>query len=442
MARDDILDRELTELEKEIEAKVDSLFVEMGEGVGSMQGEEDPWKRLKELFLALEWEIEECTLLKICTEVGHLQSRFPEGAVGTLLEWMGETSRRIRVQGREVDQEGVQLLRDLKDALFGLVEDPFRDSGPVLRPLRPRVEGFLVRGEEAPTISLEAACGEELLGQGLDRKVGEALRPQQEPLFEPEAGPAAVQEVPPVEAALEKPWEEDAVTMGRALPEEICAEAQAEPTEQIDRVKVALSDCGRKLEGLVTELSAADPLGVRSAFETAARRLKELAGSLESVVASLKEQVQTLWSLDLVPRPVEPEVRAQPEGTNEDVLFVSVSNRVFGIPMAWVRGVFRVPARSVSQVMQLSEVTLKGNTVPLVPLWKKLGLGRALYTFPKEEKRILLVGPGSGKVGILVDQVLARQEVLVRPVEEHQRALFKGTVTVEKNALVVDIEAL
>lgn len=443
MARDDILDKELSELEKEIEAKVDSLFVEIeAGGGGAPAGEEEPWKRLKELFLTLEWEIEESTLLKICAEAEHLQSRFPEGVVGTLLGWIGSAAGKIRAQGEDVGQEGVQLLMDLKNALFQAVEDPFGDPGPLLGELRPRVERLLVGvEEEAPTITLEAAGSEEFLSLELERAVDETLGTEQEPAIEPAAAPEgalAWAETPHYEVPVEV---EEALTETPG-PEPPALKAEAEPSDQIDQVKEAISDCGRSLEQVVKQLSEKDPLGLGSALQQAGQRLQEMAGALEKVLASLREQLQTLWSLDLVVRPPEPEAPPEPQGVKEEVLFVSVSNRVFGIPMASVRGVFRVPARSVPQVLQLSEITLKENTVPLVSLWKKLGLGRALYTFPKEEKRILLVGSGNGAVGILVDQVLARQEVLVRPVEEDQRALFKGIVSVEKNALVVDIDAL
>jgi chemotaxis signal transduction protein len=431
MARDDILEKELSELEKEIEAKVDSLFVEMDEEASSAQAQEDPWKRLKELFLTLEWEIEESTLLKICAEVEHLQSQFPEGALGTLLGWIGETAKKISEQGAEVDQEAIQLLTDLKDSLFQVAEDPFGDPQPILAPLRPRMERFLVgEVEEAPTITLEAAGGEELLMKDLDRTVEEVFGPEEEEeqfLLETEPGPS---ESPAASIQDERAVQE---TMEEAV------QLKSEPSEQIDMVKTALTDCGEKLQGVLKELSSQDPFGMRSAFEAMAQRLGEMASSLETVVNSLREQVQTLWSLDLVPKPPEPQAL---EGNLEEILFVSVSNRVFGIPMSCVMGVFRVPSRSVSQVVQMSEVTLRDKTVPLVSLWKKLGLGRALYTFPKEEKRIILVASGNGEVGLLVDQVLARQEILVRPVEEDQRPLFKGFVSVEKNALVVDLEAL
>lgn len=431
MARDDILEKELTDLEKEIEAKVDTLFVEMDEEAGSVQAQEDPWKRLKELFLTLEWEIEESTLLKICAEVEHLHSRFPEGALGTLLGWIGETTRKISEQGAEVDQEAIQLLTDLKDSLFQVAEDPFGDPQPILSPLRPRVESFLVgEVEEAPTITLEAAGGEELLMKDLDRTVEEVFGPEEaeeEFLLEPDVGPTKSPAV----------IKQDQTAVQETLREDV--DLKSEPSEQIDGVKTALTYCGEKLQGVLRELSSEDLFGMKSAFEAMAQRLSQMASSLETVVSSLREQVQTLWSLDLVPRPPEPQA---PEGTLEEILFVSVSNRVFGIPMSCVMGVFRVPSRSVSQVVQMSEVTLRDKTVPLVSLWKKLGLGRALYTFPKEEKRIILVSSGSGEVGLLVDQVLARQEILVRPVGDDQRGLFKGLVSVEKNALVVDIEAL
>jgi chemotaxis signal transduction protein len=484
MARDSSLEKEFSQLEREIEAKVDSLFVEIeeGEGAASSAGE-DPWKELKEHFLTLEWEIDAEVLGKIATEVKSLQARFPDGAVGTLLGWLAQVTDRVRGQGGEVEQDSMKILHQLKEGLLRVAEDPFQDSDAILNSLRGKVERMLMgEEEEAPTITLDAVKGgvDGLLMEELDRTVEEALRPEEDDLLfseEPEEEisfaedettvmqpvkretprMAAEPEAPMVETDEQISWEAPPpVEEARPLvPSGIVPLAPvgtpAVPTLEeegmgdLERIKRDLSSSGSQLKDMLVALRKTDdPLGLATVLGEVTERFREFSRRLEGLSGILDDQLRELATLELIPKQPEPlvEAPAEPEEAREEVLFMSVSNRVFGIPMASVRGVYRVPGKAVPQLVQMTEIQIQGRNVPLISLWKKLGLGRALYTFPKEEKRVLLVKSGTGEVGLLVDQVLARQEVSLRPVEGGERGLFRGIVTVEKNAYVVDIEAL
>lgn len=415
MGRDNLLDKELKELEKEIEKKVDSLFVEMDEG--AVAAEEDPWKYLRELFLTLEWEIDETTLEKIASEAEALQERFPEGAIGTLLGWIVQMARKVAEDITAVDQKEAKLLMDLKDALFQIIEDPFKDASSLLGELRPRLERSLVGvEEEAPTITLEAALGGDMEQEGWEEVIEEGLKEE---------------EVPPMEEA--------------PLQAQVGEEKEREVEtlqDQVERIKRSISECAKRFDMLASNLSQEDPLGLRAAFEALNKNLRGLAQSLAEATSALGEQVEALLSLELVPKQKEPEVSPESQGAVEEILFVSVSNRVFGIPMRSVRGVFRVPYRAVPEVVKLEEVILRDRKVPLVSLWQRLGVGRALFTLPREEKRILLVESDRGEVGVLVDRVIARKETMVKPLEETQLPIVRGAVTVEKTAYVLDSGAL
>ena len=475
MARDDIMDRELSQLEEEIEAKVDSLFVEMEEGEGAGPSAEDPWRELKEHFLTLEWEIDLGVLEKISQSVQRLRTRYENGSLGLVLGWMAQVAEKIKGCGTEVEKESIALLHQLKDGLMRIVEDPPKDPGMILDPLRGKVNRFLLsEEEEAPTVTVEAIRGEgDFLFDELDRAVEEALV-EEEPLLAEEPVSEAPGEAegetvefeglgveetvePEIGAEFLKGLEEEIEegigreeaprreVLGVPLREAVPVSAQeapapaVEPEEELEGIRRALAESGAHLGRFLDGLEG-DPLGLRAALQGVSERFRDLSQSLGGIVTSLQERIRALEELDLVRRPQEPTPEPQPN--REEVLFISVSSRIFGIPIGAVRGVFRVPSKAVSQIVQAAEVELKGRTVPLISLWKKLGLGRALYTFPKEEKRVLLVASGTGEVGLLVDQVLARQEVTLRPVEAEQRALFRGMVTVEKGAYVIDIETL
>jgi chemotaxis protein histidine kinase CheA len=471
MARDDALDKEFDQLEQEIEAKVDSLFVEVdAEGDEGLSVEEDPWKGLKEHFLTLEWEIDRSVLEKIGQEVRTLKTRFPDGPIHTLLGWMGQVADKIRDEGAEASQDIVAVLHETKEGLLKLGGDPFQDPDPILIPLRERVEKVLRGEEEAPTITLEAlGRGDELLFEDLDRTVEEVLQEEGEPLTEAEetvqegagAPPLGILDTGAGEAEFGWTDEEEPAAIAPAATARAAsagveapaaspppaAATAAEPADMgaepgdLDRIKEGLAAAGREIQGLLDGLQGpSDPLGITRALELVQQGVQSFSSSLTQMVFGLQEQIRALASLDLAPKLPDPVVL--PEPPRQEILFVSVSNRIFGIPLDAVQGIFRVPSKAVPHVVQMNEVGLRGDTVPLISLWKKLGLGRALYTFPKEEKRVLLVHAGTGPVALLVDQVLARQSVALKPMEGEVRPLFKGLVTVEKNAFVVDVDAL
>lgn len=459
MATDDTLDKELSRLEAEIDAKVDSLFVETDEegGAGPAK-EEDPWRGLREHFLALEWEIDPGTLQKVSEEVRRLRAMFPDGALSTLLGWMERITERIQALGADLDQPIMKAFHRVKDALMGVIDDPSRDPRGVVESIKVDVERVLAGEEEAPTITLEAFEEEEgLLFEEFDRAVEEALIPEEVSVQGPSApleGRASEVELGELGEALEVPEEElragePGMVLAEAVEEQVVSVPEEAPAAELpgaevsdlDQVKASMVQASEEFERLVEGLQGrGDPLGLNALFQEALQRVQELSQGLGRISATLRGRIEALQRLELVPLPPEPV--PEPEAPKEEVLFVSVSNRIFGIPLACVRGIFRVPSKAVSQVVQMNEVSLRGRVVPLVSLWRKLGLGRALYTFPKEEKRVLLVSSGTGEMGLLVDRVLAREKVEIKPTEGDERSLFRGVATIEKGAFVVDMEAM
>lgn len=459
MATDDTLDKELSRLEAEIDAKVDSLFVETDEegGAGPAK-EEDPWRGLREHFLALEWEIDPGTLQKVSEEVRRLRAMFPDGALSTLLGWMERITERIQALGADLDQPIMKAFHRVKDALMGVIDDPSRDPRGVVESIKVDVERVLAGEEEAPTITLEAIEEEEgLLFEEFDRAVEEALIPEEVSVQGPSApleGRASEVELGELGEALEVPEEElragePGMVLAEAVEEQVvsvpgeapAAELPGAEVSDLDQVKASMVQASEEFERLVEGLQGGgDPLGLNALFQEALQRVQELSQGLGRISATLRGRIEALQRLELVPPPPEPV--PEPEAPKEEVLFVSVSNRIFGIPLACVRGIFRVPSKAVAQVVQMNEVSLRGRVVPLVSLWRKLGLGRALYTFPKEEKRVLLVSSGTGEMGLLVDRVLAREKVEIKPTEGDERSLFRGVATIEKGAFVVDMEAM
>jgi len=467
MARDDQIDKELHQLEEEIEAKVDSLFVEMEGALEEKEGsEEDPWKDLREYFYTLEWEIDAETLEKIASEVARLKTRFLEGPFAELLDWLAQVTERIRARASDVDQESMKVFHEIKEGLLKLVDDPKMDPTSILDPLRERVTAYLEALEEAPTITVDLAQEEEIFMEELDRAVDDAIREYEEPGTVERETPAPAFEGPSLEAGLEEttvqeesdlrveteettgvdqpqepvqptppPLEEPFEGPGIEGPE--VASAEEDPLSQ---ARGTMKEGMDRIEAAVREFQELqDPLGLESAIKEAGQKLRSLVDTLLEGLDAIRWGLTSLQDVQIAP-PSEPQ--EEPEGPAEqDLLFVSVSNRILGIPMDRVRGVYRVPSRVSAQIRRWPTANLAGRVVPLVPLGRKLGLEKLLELAPKQEKRIILVQKDSEEVGLLVDRVVARQ-VVPMEIGKGESPPILGRVRMEKEASVLNVDAL
>jgi chemotaxis protein histidine kinase CheA len=471
-------------LDEEIDAKVDSLFVE-GEEQREGGVEDDPWKQLKEHFLTLEWEIDMDVLDKISQEVRVLRNRHSDGPLFTMLGWMDQTVDKIRETGSDVDQDAMKVFLELKDGLLRLAEEPFQDPAPILDPLREKVSSFIEgEEEEIPTITIEEPDEEEeQIFAELDRAVDEAFLMEGDEAFAMEETQmempldgedeselykeTVVEEGFPrhddvdetvLLGAEKTPWTKDEAAPAEPYQSEETVMADrtsdvgdvempvtdtASVTDEFEEIRASLSESAKDLHNRLENFGrGGDPFGLESFSKEISHKILEFSKSIQDAVRLLEERIEVLNRLDLAPpAPAAPEPEDEPVVEREDVLFVSVSDRVIGLPMPSVRGIFRVPSAAMGRIDQSNEVILKGRTVPLVPLRKTLGLAKALYAFPKTEGRVIMVDSPEGDVGLLVDQVLARQDVVLQ-LEDEPKPMFKGRVTVEKAAYVVDIGAL
>lgn len=97
-----------------------------------------------------------------------------------------------------------------------------------------------------------------------------------------------------------------------------------------------------------------------------------------------------------------------------EALIVAAGGQTFAVPLAGVREVLRVPAGQISSIEQNELLPYRGGTLPLVRLARRFGLPEtaqgAGFAF--------VVGSGGTTVGIAVDRLLGKREIVVRPIND------------------------
>jgi two-component system chemotaxis sensor kinase CheA len=112
------------------------------------------------------------------------------------------------------------------------------------------------------------------------------------------------------------------------------------------------------------------------------------------------------------------------------IVTVRVGAQGFGVPIEAVAETARLPAGAIQRVRGGEAFVLRGRTVPLLRLGRLLGLeGTAA-----DEARVLVVRAGEALVGVAVDAVGERIDVLLRPMA----GLLAGTRGVQGAALMGD----
>jgi type II secretory pathway component PulJ len=426
MTKDDTLDIELKKLEKEIESKVDSLFVDsqMGEELESLDLEkeeevyskmleEDEFRDLKEYFLTLEWEIDPKTLSKLSEEIQRLEKRFRENEnVATLLGLMGKAVARIMEREDEGTKETISFLNNAKEALFQIIgkEEMILTPQELVREIESQYNDLIGPYEEE--IKEGEALEEALSEVGFDeieKVVERAIRPEGEPI-----------EV--------KAWEAPSEV------EKLVASKEEQITD-LEYYKKRLLDQSDQLMSLIERFRLTEDLmGHKRLFDKMVEDLKALSKELLSIQEDLRVNAERLSLISFQ----QTKEAMEEKPPLKDLIFVSISNRIFAFPAESIEALFRVPMEYAPIVSKMSEIQLKDRVYPLVWLGEKVGMQKGITIFPKEE-RILLVRSAKGLKAIIVDKVIARQEVEVREIEEDQRKeLFSGIAIIPKGAFIIN----
>lgn len=431
MPKDDFLDIELEKLEKEIESKVDKLFVdsELAEERQSFSLEEegifpeifegeDAFSRLREYFLTLDWEINANTIKGLLEEVQRLEELYRgDKNIATLLGLMDKALSRLIEPGDRADRETISFLNRAKEALFQIVgpeKGEISDPEKMVMEMEAQYERLIGFPEEEfkETVAMEAIP--EVGFDEIEKVIERTIRPEGEPL-EKEAGKAIAEE------------------KGAIRPSE------EEVHDEFEYYKRRLLGQTEQLRSLIERFHLAeDLLGHKRIFDKMVEDIKALSRELIGIQEDLQENVQRLSLLSF--QPLKEAIEKKPP--LKDLIFVSIANRIFAFPAESIQALFRVPMEYSPIVSKMKEIQLKSSIYPLIWLGERVGIQKGLTVFPKEA-RILLVRSGEEMKAILVDKIIARQEVEVKEIqkEEHQE-LFSGIAIIPKGAFVIDSKLL
>ncbi|SMH33600.1 chemotaxis protein CheA [Azospirillum agricola] len=124
------------------------------------------------------------------------------------------------------------------------------------------------------------------------------------------------------------------------------------------------------------------------------------------------------------------------------VVVVEAAGELFGVPVALVEGMRRVPRADIRALKTAESVVLGGRVVPLLRLRRLLGLPED----PRERaaERVLVAGLGGagGTVALVVDDVRERADVMLRPMHGVLRGLrgYSGTAVLGDGRLLLVLD--
>lgn len=98
-------------------------------------------------------------------------------------------------------------------------------------------------------------------------------------------------------------------------------------------------------------------------------------------------------------------------------LLVSIESEIFAIPLSFISETMSVMPDEINTVQEQEFVFLRENILPLKRLQRVFQVPHS--DVPKEpELNIVVVNKGTGKVGLIVDNLIGQQEIVIKPVSK------------------------
>lgn len=125
-------------------------------------------------------------------------------------------------------------------------------------------------------------------------------------------------------------------------------------------------------------------------------------------------------------------------------LLVKVQNVVYVLPLGSVVETLKVLPKAIQRVNKREVIVLRGLTTPLVSLEKVFGSG--LGALNSDEAFIVIVGLAEQRVGLVVDELIGEQEVVIKSLSSfcgEVRGVSGATILGDGNvALIADVNGL
>ncbi len=105
-----------------------------------------------------------------------------------------------------------------------------------------------------------------------------------------------------------------------------------------------------------------------------------------------------------------------------EALLVKSSDQTFAMPLDSVTETVKVTNKEVQSLLRKRAILLRGEVVTVIELSSLLGIHRATGTI-QDEMTLLIVRMGNNKIGVIVDEIQRKEEVLVKPLAEYLAAI-------------------
>jgi two-component system, chemotaxis family, sensor kinase CheA len=97
-----------------------------------------------------------------------------------------------------------------------------------------------------------------------------------------------------------------------------------------------------------------------------------------------------------------------------EALLVTAGGQIFAVPLPVIREVIRVQPDQISPIEHNELLLYRGGTLPLIRLARRFGLAETAA----DAGFAFIVGSGRSAVGITVDRLLGKREIVVRPIND------------------------
>ena len=133
-------------------------------------------------------------------------------------------------------------------------------------------------------------------------------------------------------------------------------------------------------------------------------------------------------------------------------MLVKVSNEIFAIPLMSIRETIKIDQKDLKLIKNFEVIRVRDEVIPIIRLDKELGILKAPEALSPEEETqdeklcVVIVEYGAKSLGLLVNRVLAEQDIVVKPLGsmvKRIKGITGATILADgRVALILDIMSL
>ncbi len=183
------------------------------------------------------------------------------------------------------------------------------------------------------------------------------------------------------------------------------------------------------LSGLVRELITIKDRMKDSSKMSSKGDIKEIIEDLEKVTASLHNTLM--------------KVRVPSTVSIIEVLLIGLRDEIFAIPLSSIYEIANVNINDIKSVQGQETILYGEETLPLIRLNKLMEIDNKLYS---KEVKIVVLRKGDKQIGLLVDNLIGQEEIVIRPLGKYLRETkYLAGATILGNgkiALILDVNSL